>query len=125
MKIDLNNILLYRIVHINNVEQILNDGMFTRQHYQADTNYINIGDTTLIEQRNDYPVGINPPGGMLGDYVPFYFGPCSPMLLNIKTGHRGVKQLPQSDIVYICCKLNFKFNVYFTNFTTKVSYFIQ
>jgi hypothetical protein len=100
------NIILFRIIHKDNVEFLLKNGMFTKNHLSADTNYINIGDNTLISQRNDYPVGINPPGGNLGDYVPFYFGPLSPMLLNIKTGFRGVTKRPQSDIVYICCDLN-------------------
>ncbi len=97
---------IFRIVHINNVEYLLRYGMFTRDHAHADPNYINIGDSNLITQRNDYPVGINPPNGNLGDYVPFYFGPLSPMLLNIITGYRGITQRPQEDIVYIICSIN-------------------
>lgn len=98
-------IVLYRIVHIDNVEYLLTHGMFTKNHPNADPNYINIGDCGLIAQRNDYPVGINPPNGFLGEYVPFYFGPLSPMLLNIKTGHRGITYRPQSEIAYICCNI--------------------
>ncbi len=97
---------LYRIVHIDNVEYLLTHGMFTRHHAQADPDYINIGDSGLIEQRNDYPVPINPPNGTLGEYIPFYFGILSPMLLNIKTGFRGITQRPQSNIVYIVCRAN-------------------
>jgi|WetSurMetagenome_2_1015567.scaffolds.fasta_scaffold239955_1 hypothetical protein len=99
-------IYLFRIVHIKNIEYLLTHGMFTREHAKADPRYINIGDSNLIEQRKDYPVGINPPNGTLGEYVPFYFGPLSPMLLNIKTGYRGIKQRPQDKIVYVCCKLD-------------------
>jgi hypothetical protein len=80
--------------------------MYHRGHANADPNYINIGDSDLIAQRHDYPVGINPPGGALGEYVPFYFGPLSPMLLNIKTGYRGITQRPQRDIIYIACKVS-------------------
>jgi len=97
---------LFRIVHIDNVDYLLRHGMYTRFHSMADPNYINIGDSGLIQQRNDYPVGINPPNGTLGEYVPFYFGPLSPMLLNIKTGYRGVTKRPQEDIVYIVCRLD-------------------
>ena len=42
---------------------------------------------------------------MLGDYIPFYFGPLSPMLLKIKSGNGGVTRRPQQDIVYIVCEL--------------------
>lgn len=97
---------VFRIVHVDNVEYLLTHGMFQRHHPQADPNYINIGDSSLIAQRNDYPVGINPPNGHLGEYVPFYFGPLSPMLLNIKTGYRGIVQRPQSEIVYMVCSID-------------------
>lgn len=101
---DIEKIWIFRIVHINNVEYILQKGLFTKNHKEADPNYIDIGDTILIGQRNDLEVPINPPGGNLGEYITFYFGPLSPMLLNIKTGYRGITQRPQSEIVYICCK---------------------
>jgi hypothetical protein len=97
---------VYRIVHIDNIEYLLTHGMFNRDHSMADPAYINIGDSDLIAKRHDYPVGINPPGGSLGEYVPFYFGRLSPMLLNIKTGYRGIKERPQTDIVYIVCRVN-------------------
>lgn len=97
-------IWLYRIVHVNNVEYLLKNGIFNKKHTLSDPDYINIGDSDLIAKRSDYPVGIEPPGGNLGDCVPFYFGPLSPMLLNIKTGYRGITKRPQSDIVYIVCK---------------------
>ena len=104
MAIDIDKIWLYRLIHVDNVEYVLRNGMFTRNHAQADPSYINIGDTILINQRSEYPVKIEGYGN-LGDYVRFYFGPLSPMLLNIKTGYRGITKRPQSDLVYVCCKL--------------------
>ena len=101
---DLDKIWLFRIVHINNVEYLLQNGISAQQGTHLNPDYINIGDTTLINQRIEYPINLEGYGN-LGDYVPFYFGPLSPMLLNIKTGYRGITQLPQSEIVYICCKL--------------------
>jgi hypothetical protein len=97
---------VFRIVHCNNVEYLLTHGIFTKNHELADPNYINIGDSGLITQRNMYPVGINPPNGVLGEYVPFYFGPLSPMLLNIKTGYRGITQRGQDEILYTVCEVN-------------------
>ncbi len=54
----------------------------------------------MTQQRHDFPIPL-PNAGNLGDYVPFYFGYRSPMLLNIQTGYRGVKQRSPSDIIYI------------------------
>lgn len=101
-----NIVRVFRMVHINNVEYLLTHGMFTSSHPKADPNYITIGDHRLITQRDTYPVGINPPNGVLGEYIPFYFGTLSPMLLNIKTGYRGVTHRLQDEIVYIVCRLN-------------------
>jgi hypothetical protein len=97
-------IWLYRIVHVKNMEHLLTHGILNKSHENAASGYLSIGDSDLIIKRNDYPVKINPPGGMLGDYVPFYFGPLSPMLYNIKTGFGGIKKQSQSDIIYVLCK---------------------
>ena len=96
---------IFRMVHVDNLEYLLRNGMCTQNHAMADPDYINIGDSDLIRQRQDYPAKIVPPGGNLGDYVPFYFGGHSPMLLNIKTGHRGIRQRSQADIVYVVCSI--------------------
>jgi hypothetical protein len=102
----LNKIWIFRITHIANVRYALTHGLFSYGHPQADPHYINIGDSKLIQQRHDHIVPVNPPNGSLGDYVPFYFGPLSPMLLNIKTGERNITQRHQQDIVYLCCNLS-------------------
>lgn len=91
---------LFRMLHINNLESVLKDGMYA-PNVKHDSSYVNIGDEVLIAQRGEFEIPIAP-GGVLSDYVPFYFGGCSPMLLNIKTGYRGVKQRSQSEIVYLC-----------------------
>jgi hypothetical protein len=103
--LELNKTWLYRIIHIKNLEYVLLHGMHNKYHQDASPNYINIGDNTLIQQRRDYEVGVNPPNGILGDYIPFYFGKLSPMLLNIKTGYRGITIYPQSEIIYILCNI--------------------
>lgn len=92
------------MTHIDNLRIILRDGMYApnvRKHPE----YVNIGDESLIEQRNIFTIPIAP-GGVLADYVPFYFGGHSPMLLNIKTGYRGIKQRDQREIVYVCTHID-------------------
>ncbi|OYQ33280.1 hypothetical protein CHU92_12875 [Flavobacterium cyanobacteriorum] len=100
------NLWIYRIIHIHNLEYLLTNGLHVRNHKNADPNYINIGDSELIAKRNTYKVKIDPPNGNLGDYVPFYFGRLSPMLLKIKNGTNGITKRSQDEIVYIVCDIN-------------------
>jgi hypothetical protein len=93
-------IWLYRITHRDNLPHILRHGLTTAAHPQADPDFVGIGDHTLIAVRKDKAVPV-PPGGPLSDYVPFYLGAHSPMLLQIKTGNQGVRQRPQSEIIYL------------------------
>lgn len=95
---------LFRMTHIDNLRINLKVGLYA-PNARRYPEYINIGDETLIEQRGVFTLPVAP-GGVLGDYVPFYFGGCSPMLLNIKTGHRGIKQRDQREIVYLCSHID-------------------
>ena len=61
-----------------------------------------IGNAEIIGRRTQKRVVVVPPGGVLGEYVPFYFSGHSPMLLNIATGY-GVPRIPQRDIVFLVC----------------------
>jgi len=98
-------IWLFRIVQYENLPYLLERGMYASTHPDCDSNYIFIGDPELTGQRRNYPIPV-PNGGHIGDYVAFYFGQLSPMLLNIKTGWRGIPRRPQREIVYICCSLD-------------------
>ena len=80
--------------------------MYSKNSGHVIPNYVNIGDTALIKQRETFTVRIDPPNGNLGDYIPFYFAGRSPMLLNIKNGSRGIKQFPQKDLVYVVCRIS-------------------
>lgn len=98
-------IYIFRMIHFKNIEYVLQNGMCHQEHPKADPEYINIGNPTLIKDRNDYNIKINPPGGKLGEYVPFYFAGHSPMLYQIKTGY-GVTHIPQEDIIFVCCDIS-------------------
>jgi hypothetical protein len=98
------NGLIFRITHIANVPWILDHGLHCRTTAERDPNYVEIGNPELIEKRTLKQVPIAP-GGVLSDYIPFYFTPHSPMLLNIKTGYQGVTKRPMSEIVILVSSL--------------------
>ncbi|MBP0614084.1 type II toxin-antitoxin system toxin DNA ADP-ribosyl transferase DarT [Jiella mangrovi] len=90
--------LIFRILHRDNVRWLLANGMHCDNSDIRDPNYVSIGNAELIGKRRNHPVPC-PPGGMLSDYVPFYFTPFSPMLYNIKTGYGGIRRRSNSEIV--------------------------
>lgn len=67
--------------------------------------WVSIGNPELIDKRAHHPVRL-PPGGLLNDYVPFYFTPFSPMLRNIHTGWGGIQKRPNEEIVILVSSLH-------------------
>lgn len=90
--------LIFRITHLANVPWILENGLHCRSSQIHDPGFREIGNPDLIGKRANRMVPIEP-GGTLSDYVPFYFTPLTPMLLNIKTGYNGMRQTPMPEIV--------------------------
>lgn len=95
--------LIWRIVHVDNIAWILQHGLHCGNSQMQCKHWIHIGNTELIDKRAKHPVTIGQ-GGCLNDYVPFYFTPFSPMLLNIITG-RGVQQRQREDIIVLVSSL--------------------
>lgn len=95
--------LIFRIVHKDNLPEIPTDGCRSRSEAINRSGYVQIGNQELIARRESRPVPIAP-GGTLGDYIPFYFTPSSPMLYNLKTG-RGVARRSMAEIVILVTSL--------------------
>lgn len=95
--------LIFRIVHKDNIGQVLQAGCQCKSAVAAQAGYVEIGNQELIQKRTQRIVPCQP-GGTLSDYVPFYFTPYTPMLYNIKTGY-GVPQKPLKDIVILVSAL--------------------
>jgi len=98
-------IWIYRITHIDNLKHILTHGLVSSPSSNADPDFVKIGDNTLIDFREDLKVPVKP-GGQFSEYVPFYFGPRSPMLFQIATGFDGIQQFPQEKIIYIVSRMD-------------------
>jgi hypothetical protein len=92
--------LLFRIVHVANLPWLLANGLHCARGAAVDPNFVAIGNPDLIGKRTHRRVPL-PPGGTLADYVPFYFTPKSPMLLNIKTGYSGIVRRTNQEIAIL------------------------
>ena len=95
--------LIFRITHRDNVSWLLRHGVHCRNSPVVDASFVPIGNESVIEERMDRVVD-HELGGTLSDYVPFYFTPFSPMLLNIVTG-KGAQQRPKADLVVLVSSL--------------------
>lgn len=97
--------LVFRITHIENVPWLLENGLWCRNGQAVDPHFVSIGNPEIIHKRQQRVVPVAP-AGTLGDYVPFYFTPHSPMLYNILTGYNGIRQRSKSEIVILVSSLH-------------------
>ena len=95
---------IFRIIHRDNLAWILKHGVHCRSAARISPAYVDIGNPELINRRNSRQLSLAP-GGTLSDYVPFYFTPRSPMLLNIKTGYNGIRQRGNDEIIILVSNL--------------------
>jgi len=111
--VDLENIILYRITHIENIPHILQFGITHRDSINKNPTFKNIGDLSLIDTRSKKQVSIdngelnnNLTSITLGDFIPFYFGAKMPMLYVAQHGGNFVeKATSPSEIIYLGCAL--------------------
>lgn len=117
MPINSDELWIYRIIPIENLENDLRKGLFAKNAVTANPKRIVMGNMEIINERDNRPVQCYP-DTVVNDYVPFYFSVRTPMLFNIKTG-RGVPKKSEREIVYICIMLTDlatkKFQWCFTN----------
>ena len=111
---DLAEIKVYRMTHIDNIEHILQYGITHRNSPNHNPDYIAIGDISLINTRDTKQVTVDNGDFLnmdsdtitLGDFIPFYFGIKMPMLYVIQNGGNFVtKSTPASKIVYMVCSI--------------------
>ena len=96
--------MIWRVVHLDNVPWLLEHGLPAASSNELAPHYVGIGNEGLIERRQEVEVPIAP-GGVLADYVPFYFTPFSPMMYNIRTG-RDVPHVPNGKLVILLSDLH-------------------
>lgn len=96
--------LIWRIIHRDNLPWILDNGVHCGNSDVLSTDWINIGNPELIYKRASHTVPLSP-GGVLNDYVPFYFTPFSVMLKNIYSGWGDIEKRSNEEIVILVSSL--------------------
>lgn len=81
------------MTHIENIPHILQNGITHSTSPNANPDFVPIGDSSLISTRSSFLLNN---GRLLGDYIPFYFGYRTPMLVKMQ---KGYEILPEN-IVY-------------------------
>jgi len=92
---------LMHFTHEDNLGRILDQGglLCDRACQTSGLNRRNVAYASIKEQRARTIVEV-PPGGTVDQYVPFYFGPKSPMMLTYKSGNVTGKKEDLSELLY-------------------------
>ena len=93
---------LYRLVHVDNLPTLLTRGVLHTPHTTPNDGlpYRPIHNASVQANRHIKAIPCGP-GGTIYDYVPFYFGPLSVMLLNLKTGRVADYNQGQEPLIYL------------------------
>ncbi|HAT1879868.1 TPA: DUF4433 domain-containing protein [Legionella pneumophila] len=100
-------IQLYRLTHINNLNLLMQRGGLHSPNNTPNDGYIyrTIHDATVQANRKVTPIPCGARGNV-HDYVPFYFGTHSPMLLQLKTGQVAGYTEGQDPLIYLVTSLD-------------------
>lgn len=93
---------VYRLIHLDSLPTLLTRGALHAPNHtpQDGLPYQAIHNVKVQASRRIRTVRCGP-GGNVHDYVPFYFGPLSPMLLNLKTGRVDGYAEGQEPLIYL------------------------
>ena len=91
-----------RFTHVDNLETIIRRGGLHAPNHVPDDGltYRFCHSAEVQSARAEVPIHLGP-GGTIHDYVPFYFGYLSPMMLNLKTGRVEGYSEGQDPLIYL------------------------
>ena len=90
------------MIHIQNIPHILQEGFVHPASMRASRHYVSIGDAVVILKRNNRFID---QVHRISDYIPFYFGPRTPMLYVIQHGDGSISKILPGNIVYCVIKI--------------------
>jgi hypothetical protein len=93
---------IYRIMHSDNLRICLRRGGLHAANHAPDDGltYKTVHNVDIQSERRFTPIDCGP-GGVIHDYVSFYFGPRSPMLFQLHTGRVPGYSEGQRPIIYL------------------------
>jgi len=93
---------IFRFIHVDNLPLCLERGGISAPNFEPENGmeYKTVHNLEIQQHRRimHIPCG---PGGVIHDYVPFYFGYLSPMLLQLHTGRVAGYAEGQEPIIYL------------------------
>jgi hypothetical protein len=91
----------YHFLHLDNLESVCQHGLLSCNEQQAKrVQHRSVALAGIQHRRTQMPVPVGP-GGVVHDYVPFYFCKRSPMLLRVL----NARNVDQQFLVYFCVPL--------------------
>lgn len=94
-------IWIYHFTHLRNLAGIIAGGLRSDAACRREgLTEVDIGSSTIRERRLRLPVGAVGAGGCVGDYVPWYFAPRSPMMYTLSRNNYEYKA-GFDDVVYL------------------------
>jgi ssDNA thymidine ADP-ribosyltransferase, DarT len=99
--------LAYHFTHVLNLTRILSDGELRSDSLVSNSGglLVEAGDPEVKAKRRHFVVPTHP-GGVLANYVPFYFAPQSPTLLRVATGRVPGFDGVQDELVFVVVDLD-------------------
>ena len=95
------NGLLFHFTHIDNLASVVSAGLSCDAvMVQSPNAFVNVGNQVIKARRRRRPVP-DPHGGVVADYVPFYFAARSPMLYAIHMKNVQTYQGTQDEVAYL------------------------
>jgi hypothetical protein len=96
-----NPIPIVHFTHLRNLAGIIQAGLRSDAACRREgLTEIEIGSVSVRERRLQLSVGDVGPGGCVGDYVPWYFGPRSPMMFSLSRNNYEFKE-GFDEVVYL------------------------
>lgn len=98
--------LLFHLTHMSNLAPIAQDGVrCDTEVTDTGRRFTDVGNQDIKSRRRVRRVPV-PPGGVVADYVPFYFAARSPMLYAIHMGNVDTYTGGQSELVYLVTSID-------------------